>query len=100
MTRKPPPKTHSPFVEQILAPLKDFLSRSVRSTEMDSCAALPLAGDLVERVAGEVTAQYHAAVCSLLDAVRQMDDIISRRKKKRAGEELEVPGTTPPCCER
>ena len=77
MTRKPPPKQHSSYVDNLLAPLKRFMSEH-SSTEIANFTSLVVEG---------VCSQYLSSVASLLETARKMDTVIQRRTKGKRPED-------------
>jgi len=77
MTNKPAPKSPSPFVRNILQPLKDFLSTwSEKIPELAN-------KDWKSNVLNSVTCKYKDNVLELLTTVKQMEETLKRRSKSK-----------------
>lgn len=78
MTNKPPPDSASPYVENIVLPLRSFLAQHKNLIQ-------PFApqGEWSSNLLEDITSNFLVQVQSLMETVKQMDNALQRRSKIR-----------------
>lgn len=84
MTNRPPPTTHSPYVESVLQPLTDVLS-AMRDQHADVISHEGVVSALVQEVCGTVTSRFRDEVKELLDAVHKTEMSLNSLKRLQKG---------------
>lgn len=80
MTNKPPPQQPSPYVLEILAPLKTFIETHAQSA--DICSAADSTEQWVAEIVEQVTNQFLLRVQALIETVKSMDAALNKRANK------------------
>ena len=80
MTNKPPPQQPSPYVQEILGPLKKFLDKFAASAEETAAATRER---WLTQVAELITSQFLQRVQALIETVRSMDVALNKRAKMK-----------------
>lgn len=85
MTNKPPPETHSGYVELIFQPLRQFLDRHERLVDQFASRrdAVGSSDRWDKELVEDVTTAFLQQVQSLMETVKQMDSALQRRSKLR-----------------
>ena len=78
MTNKPPPQQPSPYVQEVLGPLKKFLDKFAESAEETAATTRQ---KWLTYVAELITSQFLQRVQALIETVRSMDVALNKRAK-------------------